>query len=218
MQEAVPQKKVAPPASAPEARDNTPLPMPRLQAAKPDAAPKRSDAPSESRESLVPPPLADTHPLEAGADKRKQEQVGALEKRAPAAEGARQRSERDTGSNFVASPPPASAPASALAGAAAPARESKDAVDAMAPESRAKVRAAQAPAAATQAAGGRSFGEPQAMAVTPPDTFVAEIRRRLSAGDREGAVRELQRFRRTHVDADARLPDDLRAFAASVPR
>jgi hypothetical protein len=56
------------------------------------------------------------------------------------------------------------------------------------------------------------------MAVTPPEGFVAEIRRRLAAGDRDGAVRELQRFRRTHVDADARLPDDLKAFAASVAR
>jgi len=204
MQEAVPQKKVAPPASAPEARDNTPLPMPRLQAAKPDAAPKRSDAPSESKESFVPAPAADTRQFEAAADKRKQEQAGALEKRAAAAEDTRQRSERDAGSNFVASPPPASAPSAALAGSAAPAREPKDALDAAAPvpESRAKMRAA----------------EPQAMAVTAPDVFVAEIRRRLAAGDRQGAVRELQRFRRTHVDADARLPDDLKPFAASVPR
>jgi hypothetical protein len=87
---------------------------------------------------------------------------------------------------------------------AAPARAPKDALDAAAPvpESRAKMRAA----------------EPQAMAVTAPDVFVAEIRRHLAAGDRESAVRELQRFRRAHVDADARLPDDLRAFAASVPR
>ena len=54
------------------------------------------------------------------------------------------------------------------------------------------------------------MAEPQAMAVTPPDVFVAEIRRLLAAGDRDGAVRELQRFRRTHVDADARLPEDLR--------
>jgi len=47
---------------------------------------------------------------------------------------------------------------------------------------------------------------------------IAEIRRLIAANDRAGAVRELQRFRRTHVDADARLPDDLRAFAASTAR
>jgi hypothetical protein len=92
-------------------------------------------------------------------------------------------------------------------------------MDAVAPESRAKLRAvAPAAPAAQVAAGGRAANEPQAMAVTPPNAFVATIRRLLAAGDREGAVRELQRFRRTHADADARLPDDLKAFAASVPR
>jgi hypothetical protein len=224
MQEAVPQKKVAPPASAPEARDRTPLPMPRLQASKPDAAPKRADAPSESKETFVaPPPPADARQVEAGADKLKQEQqVGALEKRAQATEDLR-RNERDAPSGFVASPPPAAAPASApppsLAGAAAPARESKDAVDAIEPESRAKLRAAAPAAPAAQVAtGGRASSASEAMAVTPPATFVATIRRLLAAGDREGAARELQRFRRTHADADARLPDDLKAFAASVPR
>jgi hypothetical protein len=64
----------------------------------------------------------------------------------------------------------------------------------------------------------RAKAEPEAMAVTPPDVFIAEIRRLLAAGDRPGAVRELQRFRRTHVDADTRLPDDLREFATSVAR
>ena len=219
MQEAVPQKKVAP-ATAPEVRDRTPLPMPRLQAAKPDAAPKRADAPSESKETFVPPPPNDARQLEAGADKFKQEQqVAALEKRPEQTESAARRNERDAPSGFVASPPPASAPAPSLAGSVAPAREAKDALDAVAPESRAKLRAAAPAAQSTQAAaGGRAVNEPQAMAVTPPDTFIATIRRLLAAGDRDGAVRELQRFRRTHADADARLPDDLKAFAASVPR
>jgi hypothetical protein len=210
MQEAVPQKKVAP-ASAPEARDNTPLPMPRLQASKPDTAAKRSDAPTEAKEAFVPQPPADARQLDANSDKLKQEQVGALEKRAQPADDLARRNERDAGSSFAASPPPASAPA----------RETKDAVDATTPvpESRAKLRALAPSTQSTQAAaGGRVAAEPQAMAVTPPDAFVAEIRRRLAAGDRDGAVRELQRFRRTHADADARLPDDLKAFAASVPR
>lgn len=215
MQEAVPQKKVAPPASAAESRDRTPLPMPRLQAFKPDTAAKRSDAPSEAKEAFVPQPPADARQIDANMDKLKQEQVGALEKRAQPADDLARRNERDAGQSFAASPPPASAPARE------PAREQKDAVDATAPapESRAKVRAFAPPAQSTQAAaGGRAAAEPQAMAVTPPEGFVAEIRRRLAAGDRDGAVRELQRFRRTHVDADARLPDDLKAFAASVAR
>ena len=209
MREAVPQKQVAPPATAPETRDRTPLPMPRLQASKPDAAQKRADAPSEAKETFVPSPPADARQVEAASDKLKQEQVGALAKRAQPIDDLARRNERDAGSSFAASPPPASAPATAPA---------KDAADADAPESRAKVRAAEAPAVASHAAAGRSAREPQAMAVTPPDTFVATIRRLLAAGDRDGAVRELQRFRRTHADADARLPDDLKAFAASVPR
>lgn len=221
-------KTLAPPASAPELRDRVPLPMPRMQAAKPDATPKRQDAPSESKETFAqaPPPASDARQAEAGSDNlaRKQESVAALEKRADAAQAGARSNERDAASGFVASPPPASAPMPAspptVAGAASSARApAKDALDAAEPETRAKLRAATPPSsAASPTAAVRGGNEPQAMAVTPPDAFVAEIRRLLAAGDREGAVRELKRFRRTHADADARLPDDLRAFAASVPR
>jgi len=80
-----------------------------VQASKPDAAPKRADAPSESKETFVaPPPAVDARQVEAGADKLKQEQhVGALEKRAHATEDVQRRNERDAPSGFVASPPPA---------------------------------------------------------------------------------------------------------------
>ncbi|HET9339253.1 MAG TPA: hypothetical protein VFQ55_09655 [Casimicrobiaceae bacterium] len=54
--------------------------------------------------------------------------------------------------------------------------------------------------------------------MTSPDVFIAEIRRLLAAGDPDGAARELRRFRRTHADADARLPVELREFAATVAR
>lgn len=113
------------------------------------------------------------------------------------------------------SPPAAAAPAGMLQATPSAARERETAgrqkLEAPA------ARPAPAPASA-RGSGAAAGSDVQAMAVTPPDTFIAEIRRRLAAGDRDGAIRELQRFRRTHIDADARLPDDLRAFAADVPR
>ena len=228
--------------ATPEQRDSVPLPMPRSEAprapsprqdaAKPDDKLRR-DAPAEGKENFVAtPPVDERQRLEARASDT---QVAALEKRNQESAATLPKSERDAASGFAASPPAAvgvaapkaAAPASPpLARASEPAegilgaaRESTDAVDATA---RTKQRAAvpeRAVVAQTQAAAGaRAMPEPQAMAVAPPDVFIAEIQRLLAAGDREGAVRALQRFRRTHVDADARLPVDLRPWAASVPR
>ncbi|GMU72875.1 MAG: hypothetical protein AMXMBFR42_23310 [Burkholderiales bacterium] len=118
-----------------------------------------------------------------------------------------------------ASPPPAAAVQAATPGtlqAAPSVAGERDAAGRSKLEAPA-TRPAPAPASA-RSSGASASAEVQALAVTPPDTFIAEIRRRLAAGDRDGAIRELQRFRRTHIDADARLPDDLRAFAADVPR
>ena len=230
-------------APTPEQRDSVPLPMPRSEAAraplprqdaaKPDDKLRR-DAPAESKETFVAtPPVDDRQRREARASGS---EVAALEKRNQESDATLRKSERDAASGFAASPPAAPAVVAAAPKAAAPAsaparapdpaegmlgaaRESADAVDATA---RAKQRAAvpeRAVSAQTQAtAGARAMAEPQAMAVAPPDVFIAEIRRLLAAGDREGAVRELQRFRRTHVDADARFPEDLKAFGTSVPR
>lgn len=50
------------------------------------------------------------------------------------------------------------------------------------------------------------------------DAYVAEIRRHLAAGDVESARRELAALRSAHADADDRLPDDLRRWAAGIPR
>lgn len=122
---------------------------------------------------------------------------------------------------FVPSPPaiPPAVEASAAAKPGAP-QAAPIAAAARDASARAKGEASVAQSASGPARGpaASASAEVQAMAVTPPDTFIAEIRRRLAAGDRDGAIRELQRFRRTHVDADRRLPDDLRAFAADVPR
>jgi resuscitation-promoting factor RpfA len=50
------------------------------------------------------------------------------------------------------------------------------------------------------------------------DEFVARIRRLRSEGRSEEAARELAAFRAAFADADARLPPDLREWAASVKR
>jgi hypothetical protein len=174
--------------------------------------------------------------------------VAALGKRADENAAPARRNEADAAPGFVASPPasePASVAAAKQAYPASPPPQSEPSVVAAAkqaaPASPAPAAAAEATGAARaapeaaesnarakvrpappQAAGdvvaARATREPQAMAVTPPDVFIAAIRRLLAANDREGAVRELQRFRRTHADADGRLPVDLREFAATVPR
>ncbi|MEO8487517.1 MAG: hypothetical protein ABI585_14385 [Betaproteobacteria bacterium] len=223
----------APRAQPPAARQSERAPQ---DAAKPDAEPRRADRPAEKKETFVAPPPNDDRPIET---RPAEPAVAALEKRAQDRPDPARRSESDA-SGFAASPPAfppaspppvvtaapspqraaatASAPAAA-AGALGGARDSTDAIDAL---GRAKLRAAApervAPAPAQAAAGARAMAEPQPMAVTPPDVFIAEIRRLLAAGDREGAARELNRFRRTHVDADARLLADLKAFGAGVPR
>jgi len=214
----------------------------RQEAAKPDAR-ARSDAPSETKEADVAPRTDDK--LVAPAP---QPPVAALGKRADENAAPARRNEADAAPGFVASPPasePASVAAAKQAYPASPPPQSEPSVVAAAkqaaPASPAPAAAAEATGAARaapeaaesnarakvrpappQAAGdvvaARATREPQAMAVTPPDVFIAAIRRLLAANDREGAVRELQRFRRTHADADGRLPVDLREFAATVPR
>ena len=208
-------QREAPPASAPVP---APVPKVRQDAAKPDVAPQRLDPPSESKETFaVPPPADDRQRAASLADK--QEQVAALEKRA-SKDAELRRNERDAVSGFVASPPASSAPAgNSYTDSSRPADVTRAAAARTKPSAPTVDKSAnQSAASSTMAAGARGMAEPQPMVVTPPDVFLAEIRRLLAAGDREGAARELQRFRRTHVDADARLPVELREFAATVPR
>jgi hypothetical protein len=227
----------------PEERDRDPLPLPRTdvprsrapaapapprqEAAKSDSLP-RDRAPSESKEAIT-PPLEDrlaANALPPPAD--------ALGKGADERASLQRKNESDAASGFVASPPPGKAPGVAAAKQAAPepprlaAKAAPDTLGAArmaptAPESdgRAKLRAAPEPAAAASAAVGLAEGEAvraraQSTRTASPATFIAEIRRLLAAGDRDGAARELRRFRRTYADADARLPVDLRQFAATV--
>jgi len=51
-----------------------------------------------------------------------------------------------------------------------------------------------------------------------PDDFIARIRALFTEGNVAEAQRELVAFRSAYPDADARLPTDLRPWAASVPR
>lgn len=79
--------------------------------------------------------------------------------------------------------------------------------------------AAQAPASiARSAASGGAAAGAAAPAAKSVDAHVAEIRRLLALGDDAGARRELGALRSAYADADARLPDDLRRWAAGVPR
>lgn len=51
-----------------------------------------------------------------------------------------------------------------------------------------------------------------------PDDFVARIRKLFVDGNMAEAQRELAAFRAAYPDADARLPADLRPWAATIPR
>ena len=56
------------------------------------------------------------------------------------------------------------------------------------------------------------------VAARTPTDYIAHIRElRLQSRERE-AIDELRAFRNAYPDADARLPDDLRAWAAPIPR
>jgi hypothetical protein len=224
-------------AAKPGVREQAPAPI--RQEAGGAAAPSRSDAPAKSSEDAA-PSLDDRLAARAPAPP-----VAALGKRADEAAPLERKNESDAASGFVASPPPAGAegviagarqaPASAAdVGASAPASLAPPDIVALAPAPASPARAtapamvppSSAPAASTAHSGAadvvaaratRSNAEKQGRAVSP-DVFIAEIRRLLAAGDRDGAARELRRFRRTHVDADARLPVELREFAATVAR
>ena len=83
-----------------------------------------------------------------------------------------------------------------------------------------KATAATAPLASTQApaaaAPQRESAAPRADAAHDAAAWIERIRALLRASRRDEAAQELERFRAEFTDADARLPDDLRAFAAEA--
>ena len=107
------------------------------------------------------------------------------------------------------SPPPA--PAAAARSAPADARNAESARRDAAQSATGAVDRAAAPALAKSAV----KDESQARRA---DEFVARIRRLRSEGKMEEAAQELAAFRTAFADADARLPSDLREWAASVKR
>jgi hypothetical protein len=54
--------------------------------------------------------------------------------------------------------------------------------------------------------------------ITNAEPWIARIRAYRREGRESDAQAELRRFRAVDPEADARLPDDLKAWAASVPR
>ena len=108
--------------------------------------------------------------------------------------------------------PAESAAAGARPAPASPASPARERVAASSPR-----RPAAAPAPRVADAAKPALGA-AAASVRPFDDYVAEIRRRLAANDAEAAARELRALRVAYPEADARLPDDLRRYAAGVPR
>jgi len=105
-------------------------------------------------------------------------------------------------------PGAAPAPAAKAEGATAPQRERAQAADSIA---RRPTPSAQAPREV-----GRAASAERATAARAPEDFVRRIRELHDAGRLEDAARELAAFREAWPDADAALPAELRAWAASV--
>lgn len=222
-------------AAAPAAtRAQPPVEAPPTRFAETPAPGKqRVDATQDSKEMAAAKPAAEQVAPQRAPDA----QAASLAKRA---ESDARKVERESTSGFVASPPPAGAPpavAAAPAPAAAPAASSglaaapsgasgaENATDAAArPKLAARAPAmskAEAPAPEAAAMRDRTAAAPavaQGSAVKLPDAFVAEIRRLLAANDADAAARELRAFRHAYADADARLPVELRTWAAGVAR
>ena len=75
----------------------------------------------------------------------------------------------------------------------------------------------EAPRAAAPAIAKQSAASADAQ-VASPEQWIARIRALLADGKSEDAARELIAFRAAYPDADARLPAELRAWAATVKR
>jgi hypothetical protein len=76
-----------------------------------------------------------------------------------------------------------------------------------------------APSAGVAGDFGASAGaERRAAALRTPESFVLRIRELHEAGRLDEAARELVAFRNAYPDADAKLPLELRAWAATVQK
>lgn len=117
---------------------------------------------------------------------------------------------------LAASPAPAAASAPPPSvGAAAPVQRSEKQIDRSQADARARAPAErQSPPAGL--ASGRMQDEARVQRL--PADWIARLRMLRASGINDEAARDLAAFRAAYPDADARLPDDLRAWAASIPR
>jgi hypothetical protein len=207
------QKREQAPAQPPVASEPAaaaPAPPPPARTTE-SPSPKRRDAPSDVAAPAAPPPPAFVPPPDTPLPKSVESPRVAATSPPPA----------------VAEPAPAAPEARAFPGS--PGRAEKaEAPRQRESESAAGARVAAAPRAPAELAADAARGNadvarkpsaPLALQATlSPDAWIARIDELLRAGRRDEAARELRAFRGAHADADARLPESLRAWAASVPR
>ena len=79
-------------------------------------------------------------------------------------------------------------------------------------EARAPGRADAAPSSTPARAAAQALSIQVVPNASTPDQWIARIRRLRDESKRQEALEELARFRATFPDADARLPEDLRAL------
>jgi len=196
-QERKPQADASPP--APAASATAPAPAGR------DAAPHPpANAP---RVAQRPAPVQPVERSDRALEKRSADTVAPRPQPQPFPE---QKQERNAAAG-AAAPPAAPPPSSADAAVARQRAENES--DRAQPDARAPAQPAPAPAAP---ASGRLLDESRAH--RDPVEWIARLRALRAAGDNDTAARELKAFRATYDDADTRLPEDLRSWAASIPR
>jgi len=186
----------APPMAAPPAPQKPDAPS--AAPAQPRPAERSQDAKLAARAAPQPFPARREAPPAVDATGKVERTREADRPAAAAGEGATDNAMRQAA---PAAPPASAAPAAPAASLAAPQEASRDA----------------------GAAPNRPLLEKRAMrddatAVRTPDDWITRIRGFIDRADDAGAARELAAFRTAYADADARLPADLRAWAAGVPR
>jgi hypothetical protein len=222
-------RPVAPPESPPAAREATPAaPEPPASAA---ARPPRAGA-SPPRPAAPPPTPKSQAPREdAGAERGVDAASTHRAQRAPEPFPARKEGAREATGAAPLAPGTMAEPADVPAAvppppvtAAAPRPPNDPASGPTADRSQSATglgdRAVTAGAARRSVAGeaplGKSIAGAEPAPAREPDAWIARIRALHAAGNLEEAARELAAFRAAYRDADARLPESLRAWAATI--
>ena len=213
------------PAKPPTARIDAAVPQPKLQSpvAEPSAR-LEAAASRDKQEALAARKETAPKTLEDAAMPASAPASDALAKKrdvdAPPRES---KDERDANAGFVPAPPQsapsvAAAPPPAAAPQAAGSRVAAERGNARAKNIAAADATAPSQVERSQGADPTMAAAAQGAPVKSPGSFIAEIRRLLALGDTAGATRELRAFRQVYADADDRLPQELRTWAAGVAR